>query len=170
MAAGDDETPGFSRRDALRKLGVAAGVAWTAPVVFTLHNAAAAGTPVGPTTPTSEEPPPCTGATCDTYVPGCSSNTSCICVKSSQGEGVCIPDNIPCDTLETCGPGNTCPTGSFCAVETCCLVQEGGDEVRPVCVPFDFMTACPPGSGFAPPPGPRARARAGRMTIGGGAI
>ena len=63
---------GVARRDVLKRLGVAAGVAWAAPVLTTMRtpaSASALGTP---------NPQQCAGATCVSFTP-CSTNFDCVC-------------------------------------------------------------------------------------------
>jgi hypothetical protein len=146
MPARDEPSHDVSRRDALKKLGVGAGIAWSAPVVMTFYNAAgaAAGTP-SPTTSaeTTTVPPPTdcdSGGTCNDGFPECLGG--CICVTDAAGGSRCVPGPFSCFALDTCGPGNSCPPGFFCALGTCCL--------EPVCVPLSAMAGCPPDDTLAP--------------------
>jgi len=139
---------GFSRRDALRRLGIAAGVAWTAPVVLSLYSPAGAqtvGTP-GPNTTTTNEPPDleCVGTTCGAFEicstgdPNLPDDPSddCVCVSTADGLGLCTPGSLSCVGLAECGPDNSCPPGTTCALDTCCGT--------PVCIPLTVAGACPP--------------------------
>jgi len=134
---GDATGNDLSRRDALRKAGVAAGIAWTAPVVTSFFSRAAAGTPPQATTTTTgpEPHPECIGATCTTFRPCSSGNPDCVCVTSSGGSGFCIPGSTLCASLTSCDAELNCPPESFCAVDTCCG--------NPVCIPFDLAQSCP---------------------------
>ncbi len=145
---------GLSRRDALRRFGIAAGVAWTAPVVMSLYSPAGAqtvGTP-GPNTSTTAPPDlECVGTTCGAFevcshgLPDDESD-DCVCVTTADGLGLCTPGSLTCVGLEECGPGNSCPPGTTCALDTCCGT--------PVCIPLTVAGACPPD-----PPTARAGAR-----------
>jgi hypothetical protein len=164
MPADDERTPDVTRRDALKKLGVAAGIAWSAPVVMTFYNAAgaAAGSPSPTTsaeTTTVPPPPECIGGqTCPNLVPCSTEAAECVCVTDAAGGGRCVPARPACQDVITCGPDNSCPPGSFCALGTCCN--------KPVCIPFSMLALCPPTDGFAPPPPPAPRLRSGGPTIG----
>ena len=133
--------PEVSRRDALKKLGVAAGVAWSAPVVLSFFSpAGAAGTPP-PTTTTSSTTipvdPECRGATCVTFLPCSSTNPDCVCATLSTDEGLCFPGSTPCVSLDACGPDFVCPPGFVCALDSCCGPA--------VCIPVTLANQCPPG-------------------------
>lgn len=164
MPAREEPTDDVTRRDALKKFGVAAGIAWSAPVVMTFYNAAGAATgSPSPTTTgatTTTPPPPCDGGTCDNGdFPACSTNVDCICVMDAAGAGRCVPGPLFCEPFDTCGPGNSCPPGFFCAVETCCI--------EPVCVPLSVTGQCPPlGDSFAPRRATPRRAPSGGPTLG----
>jgi hypothetical protein len=138
--------PSFSRRDALKKAGVVAGVAWTAPVFLSLQTQAGATGSLPPKTSTTGETvpphPECTGATCDTFVPCSSSNPDCICVKNAAGGGACVPGSTPCDSGPLCDRNLECPPGFFCAVDTCCTDDRGNPT--PVCGPVELAAQCPP--------------------------
>ena len=60
MAGDEEPTPDVSRRDALKKIGIGAGIAWSAPVVLSFYNAAGAatGTPDNSTTTVGRHLPP----------------------------------------------------------------------------------------------------------------
>ena len=142
---------GVARRDVLKRLGVAAGVAWAAPVLTTIQTPAAAAD-VG--TPNNPE---CAGATCASFTP-CSTNVDCVCGSVAGGGGICVPGSTACESLQPCD-NLVCPPGSVCSVDSCC-----GD---PVCVPLSVTSACPPlGAGQAAPAA-AARAPTGAGTFGG---
>ncbi len=170
---GDEEpAPDVSRRDALKKIGIGAGIAWSAPVVLSFYNAAGAatGTPDNSTTTTAETIPPplsvCAGATCASDTP-CSSTADpalgCVCVATSDPDAsYCVPGVTLCNVGPVCAPDLTCPPGYFCAIDTCCNFN--------VCAPFTILAACPPDSG--PTNGARLapispRVKAGAGTFGG---
>jgi hypothetical protein len=147
-----------TRRDALKKLGIGAGIAWSAPVVMSFFSSAsAAGTP-SPTSTSSSIPvnPECTGATCDTFVQ-CSENLDCVCASTSDGDGLCLPGSVACEDFQACGPGFSCPDGFVCIVDSCCET--------PVCVDLLLNAQCPP-----IPDGDVARRRAGRQSTGAGTL
>ncbi|MCB0978845.1 MAG: hypothetical protein KDB02_15430 [Acidimicrobiales bacterium] len=149
------ETGGESvdRRDALKKLGVGVGVAWTAPVVTSFFSqAAAAGTP--PPTTLPPEIKECRGGTCDNFKECSSSNPDCICIDTPVG-GYCVPGSTPCAGLELCGPGDTCPPGYVCARNTCC-----GNSL---CAPISLVEQCPPDEGGGAAKGARVSTGAGTM-------
>ncbi len=155
MAVDEEPTPDVSRRDALKKIGIGAGIAWSAPVVLSFYNAAGAatGTPETPTTPSTGTVPPthpeCVGSTCQNVVPCSSSNPDCGCVSTPDPSlTLCVPGSTPCSIGPACGPDFSCPPGYFSAINTCC----GG----PVCAPFSIAASCPPDEAthgqFAPRP------------------
>ena len=159
MAGDEEPTPDVSRRDALKKIGIGAGIAWSAPVVLSFYNAAGAatGTPDNSTTTVETAPPfhpECTGAVCHEYDPGCSSkNADCICVSTPDPSvSFCVPGATRCDVGPLCAPDFSCPPGMFCAVNTCCPPSDGPFNV---CTPFSVAAACTPddptqGAGVSP--------------------
>lgn len=153
-----------TRRDALKKLGLGAGVAWTAPVAMSFFSQAGAATPGSPppssTTTTSLPPviPGCEAATCNTFVTCSSSNTDCICLSTPQG-GFCMPGSTTCSSLSNCGANLECPPGFVCAVDTCC-----GD---PVCVPISLVEQCPPSNDNDGLAASLGRVSTGAGTLGG---
>lgn len=177
-----DERSANSRRDALRKLGIGVGVAWTAPVALSFFDKAGAlGSPSPTTTTTSSTtssttttttttlPPPieaCDGATCGSFQMCTSLNPDCVCVTTDFG-GYCIPSSTSCTGLQACGPNHSCPPGFVCAIDTCCGNTVGGHGN--VCVPLTLVNQCPPD----PDQGARraaarsSRPRSGAGTIGG---
>ncbi len=91
---------GDCQRGALRRFGIAAGVAWTAPVVMSLYSPAGAqtvGSP-GPNTTTTIAPPDleCTGGVCGALVGCTSTNPDCVCVATADGLGLCTPGSRAC--------------------------------------------------------------------------
>ena len=149
--AGDEElTPRrFAPRRRLKKIGIGAGIAWSAPVVLSFYNAAGAatGTPDNSSTTTAETVPTrpeCAGATCGTFRECSAPGNKCVCVTTGDPSvAYCVPAAIHCDTLQTCAPDFTCPPGFFCAVDTCCFFT-GTTESRPVCTPIVLTQGCPP--------------------------
>jgi hypothetical protein len=170
MAGDEEPTPDVSRRDALKKIGIGAGIAWSAPVVLSFYNAAgaASGTPDYSTSTTAETIPPahpeCAGAVCNEFEPGCSSaNADCICVSTPDPSvSFCAPGATLCTVGPACAPDFTCPPGYFCAIDTCCHFN--------VCAPFEIAATCVPdeqlthGAEIAPRP---ARVKTGAGTFGG---
>ena len=129
----DIEAHGSSRRDALKKIGIGAGVVWATPVVMSLT------TPAGAQVGSVRPDPRCAGATCGSFE-ACGTPSepngleNCFCFATEHGEGFCIPDQS-CAAVDTCFDG-VCPPGFICAVDTCC-----GD---PICMP---LAKCDPISG-----------------------
>jgi hypothetical protein len=129
----DDElfADDVSRRDVLKRVGIATGIVWATPVLTTLNvpaAAAAAGTP--------QPHPECAGASCQTFIPCSSSNPDCVCVTSAGGAGFCVPGSTPCAAGPPCDTNLGCPSGFTCFVETCCG--------EPVCGPNNLVDQCPP--------------------------
>jgi hypothetical protein len=159
-AARGERAAACSRRDALRRLGLMAGVAWSAPVVLSVASpAAAAGTPApGTTTSTSTTLPPaeCVGGTCQEF-PQCSSNADCVCAITADGGTLCLPGSVGCNSLDVCGPNLDCPPGFTCVIESCCA--------GPVCVPLSVAEECPPDAALVGTRG--ARQSTGPGTLGG---
>jgi len=145
-----------SRREVLKKAGIAAGIAWTAPVLFSFETpaGASAGSGSPTTTTTTTISTGCTGGTCG-HLAGCSPNADCVCVQGSVLSGICLPGSLDCAALDLCNPDLSCPPGSECVVDSCC-----GD---PVCVPLSFADQCPPGS--SPRGASSSRARTGKKTL-----
>ena len=122
---------GVSRRNMLKRIAVAGGVAWATPVITSLATpAAAAGTP-----PPTSSTTPTTGASTTTSssttqppqrcgcVPGpgrsqtvvhCGEVPGCACFTLDTGERVCIPGRVACGQPCPCGPDEVC------VVDTCC--------------------------------------------------
>ena len=118
MTGDEEPIPDVSRRDALKKIGIGAGIAWSAPVVLSFYNAAGAatGTPDNSTTTVETAPPfhpECTGAVCNEYDPGCSStNADCICVSTPDPSvSFCVPGATRCDVGPLCAPDSQLPPG-----------------------------------------------------------
>jgi hypothetical protein len=156
---------GLSRRDALRRFGIAAGVAWTAPVVMSLYSPAGAqtvGSP-GPNTTTTIAPPDleCIGGVCGALEGCTSTNPDCVCVATADGLGLCTPGSGACVDFLECGADMSCPPGTTCATDTCCGI--------PVCLPLEDAGQCPPDPPtIAPPTGARRqRVSTGPGTVGG---
>ena len=152
---------GLSRRDALRRFGIAAGVAWTAPVVMSLYSPAGAqtvGSP-GPSTTTSTTAPPdleCIGGTCGELpeLQFCEPGLR-VRRRPPTALGFCTPGSLACADLAECGPDGACPPGTTCALDTCCGT--------PVCIPLTAAGECPPD--------PTARQAAGvRVSTGPGTV
>jgi hypothetical protein len=159
----DEEARRAGRRDALKKIGMGAGVAWSAPVAMSFFEraSAASGSPAPTSTTSTSLPPPvedCLGATCETFVPCTSLNPDCICVTTPDGP-FCVPGSTPCTAGPQCGAGNTCPPGYLCAVDTCCGV--------PVCAPISIINECPPDPGGGANAGKARRVKTGANTFGG---
>ncbi|PAV80344.1 hypothetical protein WR25_20637 [Diploscapter pachys] len=75
----------------------------------------------------------CTGQTCSTYSPGCSSNQDCTCDTTTDGIGFCDPDWL-CGDYPDC---SDCPSStSVCVIDSCCDV--------PKCIPLTHGLSCPP--------------------------
>ena len=78
MTGDEEPIPDVSRRDALKKISIGAGIAWSAPVVLSFYNAAGAatGTPDNSTTTSAHTIPPTRSAPAPsaTSTTGCSSN------------------------------------------------------------------------------------------------
>ena len=104
----------ISRRETLKRMGVAGALAWSAPVLSTLNTPAfaQAGTAVCAGTP----------AGCPDDPQSCGSSGEfgfCFCI-----DGECLEDAF-CEDLQRC-PDGTCPDGFVCQ-EACCS--------EPRCVP-----------------------------------
>jgi hypothetical protein len=125
--------PEVSRRNLLKKFGVGLGIAWTAPVLTSLH-IPAAGTPINGTTSTTLGPVECDGGDCDTFVP-CSANVDCVCARTFDQDGLCLPGSTECAALTLCAPDGSCPSGSVCIIDSCC--------VDAVCVDENLTNLCP---------------------------
>lgn len=136
---------GMARREVLKRLGVAAGVAWAAPVLTTIQ------TPAGAAEVGTPNRPECAGATCGSFT-SCSTNVDCVCGSVAGGGGICVPGSTACESLQLC-ENLVCPPGSVCSVNSCC-----GD---PVCIPLSSTAACPPFNG-------QRTASAARVSTGAG--
>ena len=107
-----DSHEGISRRSALKRLGIATGIAWTTPVVSSIRIPAFAGSPVG-----------CAGGHFDCGNPifcGTGNNElACFCATSLAGQPMCVND-LFCEDLTACTSDSGCPPGWICAADTCC--------------------------------------------------
>lgn len=110
-----DESPqGISRRSALKRIGVAAGIAWTAPIVTSIRTPAFAGS--APTSACSGK-----GFSCgDPSICGTGSNfLVCFCVRNAAGAPVCAND-MYCEDVVACSADVDCPSGWICTADSCC--------------------------------------------------
>ena len=143
MAGDEEPTPDVSRRDALKKIGIGAGIAWSAPVVLSFYNAAGAatGTPESPTTPstrTRRRIPDVRRLDVRSDVVPCSSTQPRLRLRrerSDPNSSFCVPGSTPCAIGPACAPDLTCPPGFFCAIDTCCGTN--------VCAPFSIARQLP---------------------------
>jgi hypothetical protein len=127
---------GISRRTALKRLGVGAGVAWAAPVISTWNQAAIAQTG----TPRCTDCDGCLGPSCGQSPNG----DPCFCASPGPGQ--------PCECIQReCGPvcgQDPCPPGFICGFAECC-----NPDGPPRCVPLCGTVFDPNGDGGPGPDG-----------------
>jgi hypothetical protein len=134
QADGSHDT--LSRRKALKRLGLAAGAAWAAPLFMTSTAQAAgtgdltclaAGLDVGGD--------PCKACpACDTTCGG-NDQDHCCCFIDVKGCCFC-GNNFPCESAQACKKTRDCPAGWRC-VYTCC----GGVKVTACAPPCPAATS-----------------------------
>jgi hypothetical protein len=111
----DEPRQGISRRTVLKRIGIATGVAWTAPVLSSMRTPAfAAGSPVDG----------CRDQVfaCDGPMTVCGEGNNgldCFCEKGSSGSTICAND-LFCDDAVGCTDDSGCDPGLICASNTCC--------------------------------------------------
>ncbi len=149
----DEELEGhISRRVVLKRIGVGAAIAWTAPIITSL------GTPAF--AQASHSPGTCDGCSTNScFCPGITSTysdpggcgdpaNSCFCSTDANLTCQCVffPSEF-CGDYQTCGPapGYDCPSGFRCVTTCCCI---------PFCAPACPGTAGPRGGkvGVGKPP------------------
>lgn len=127
-----DAASGLSRRDVLKRGGIVAGVAWTAPVLMSVM------TPAVAQSPCPDERPPCDGVCCvpeDNCVDQGDGTFDCVppggiggdCLNSGQGVSGCTQDansSIHCNgdrNNNICGgPGAQCEEDAECLPTLTC--------------------------------------------------
>ncbi len=140
----------FSRRDALKRGGIVAGVAWTAPVLMSVMTPAAAAAPC----PTGSTPcPGFPGGCCpanDSGIPDTCVDGVCIdpgepggfCLNNGQGAGGCNDPTIKCNNpgpgptgRGICGgPGAVCLDNGDCFGSQTCQTDPNKPQQK-ICVP-----------------------------------
>lgn len=115
VAPTPSDDPGLTRRDILKRGGVVAGVAWTAPVLMSVMTPAAAE------------------SSCPTGQVRCPDTSSGICCAATQTcfQGVCTSVgavggnctlNLLCNVGIFCGAGNLCGgSGAVCTQNSNCM-------------------------------------------------
>jgi hypothetical protein len=125
----DEPRQGISRRRALKRIGVAAGIAWTAPIVASIRTPAFAGSPVAGC---SDQDFVCGGPL--TVCGQGNNGLDCFCEKGSSGSTICVNDLFCDDGLTVCTSDTDCPSGWICAADSCCgtvcLPPCGGASLR----------------------------------------
>jgi hypothetical protein len=119
------ETTGVSRRDALKRIGAGAAVAWTAPTLLSMQ-AAGAGSPH----PCNITMAPCgKGADCDVPATCGPTGSGCACFNVAGDIGqFCSSGEFNCGNQIVCTSSDQCPCGWGC-VASCC----GPGVCRPPC-------------------------------------
>ena len=122
---------GISRRKLLKRIGVGAAIAWTAPIITSLHTPAGAASGGCPNCPSTGCPgsdfQPCDGGGC--LSGSCYGGLGCFTFQDMEGNCICVQNEF-CSCAAACvssadsGPcqqclGNTgCGSGGICA--DCC--------------------------------------------------
>jgi hypothetical protein len=115
---------GISRRSMLKRLGVGAAVAWSAPVLTSLR------------TPAWAQYGLCPDCVDCTFMGVCGTDCACVGVPSPDcfcaSFGFCTSPNPVCATDEDCGPGARCAPCVFAeCVETSCWFPCGSPRAVP---------------------------------------
>jgi hypothetical protein len=124
------------RRTFLRQGALAAGAAWTAPVLRTTRVTGAVGSPGGHTSSTSTPSPPACPESCG---PGTSTvfchvppEDPCACLPHVDGGCVCVSVDAPVRCVEE----NECTTDADCSAPYLCMaIRCGQPGVFGVCRP-----------------------------------
>ena len=125
----------ISRREVIRKAGIAGAAAWAAPMLTTATASAA----------TSKKKCSSGGACGQQPVlcKGSIDNPQCICTPDVGGKNRCFGClDLKCGAFPVCAENSDCPKGSKCT-PGCCK--------KPVCVPL-CGKACPASSDARPGP------------------
>lgn len=94
----------ISRRTVIKRVGVGAAVAWSAPVLSSLAAPAFAGTPEL-----------CAGDSCNGPEFPCGGSPRCFCTGTAEGRFICgCFDRGGCDGYLACDSSSDCPSGEFC--------------------------------------------------------
>jgi hypothetical protein len=138
----------LSRRAAIRRLAVGAGVVWAAPVVMSVGSSAAAAS--APFTGNCGTKFVCSSGIDATCGP---EDADCLCVDTTDGVLFCAA-NFACRTALTCTTSADCPAGWRCqaAGSGCC----GFGVCLPPCGTPDPERAFDTLRPSADPPGPSA--------------
>jgi hypothetical protein len=132
------EEGGLTRRSALKRIGVGAAIAWSAPVVMSMGSKAY-GAPAGSVPPCPPFPSDQACANHDlSGLLGCNGQDPSVCYQSCSPNGnqVCA-QRLNCNNTN-CGPQGTngvCGAGEVCA-RTCCPDFGGGAK-------FQCFPKCP---------------------------
>jgi hypothetical protein len=102
-----------SRRDLIKKGAVGAGLVWASPMVQSVTSPAfgQVGTP-GPTTTVPRLA--CTDPSGCADPRYCGTETTCVCVSTTDGDNACIDQSSLSDLCSSPGPGRECPPGFEC--------------------------------------------------------
>jgi hypothetical protein len=120
-----DAATGISRRNALKRIGAGAAVAWTTPAIMSMSTAASAGSP-SPCVPGTG---PCgKGAPCDVHADCGPPGSGCACFFLTDGTQFCSAGEYGCNGTLLCETNDDCPCGWAC-VSSCCPQS----ECRPPC-------------------------------------
>jgi hypothetical protein len=103
----------------LKRTGTAAAVAWSAPVLTSLH------TPAMAQQRYCGAFPDC-GSACGEPFNSCGDN--CICVQTVDGTCACIQLNVCCLDCRACTSSADCGDGCVCVNDNCF-----GDTCQPLC-------------------------------------
>lgn len=124
---------GLTRRDTLKRIGMAGGIAWAAPVLSTINSPAFAqnGSPA-PIEACDESNSDIDCGDPDSLTQCGSSGPFefCFCTRDAAGMPTCVEDQF-CEDLDPCGAGDVCPAGFVCVPDAnnCC----GEDKCVPQC-------------------------------------
>jgi hypothetical protein len=113
-----DGSKPISRRRALKRLGVAAGAVWAAPLFVTTGTAAAHTGSVACLEGGYPDAPACTPCPACRTLCGGTSTKPCCCFIDVKGCCFCGA-NVSCDQIPACKKNADCPAGWRCTY-TCC--------------------------------------------------
>jgi hypothetical protein len=129
--SGENDNTGLSRRHALKRIGIAGAVAWTAPVLSSIRTPAFA-----------QSPPGCAPWECGDPIVECGSGCGgfplCVCDVDVEGNSFCWDDYscdplcgaIPCSTSLECA---AIGSGNWRCITSCC-----GTSCAPPCGECDL--------------------------------
>jgi hypothetical protein len=110
----EDQLTATTRREILKKVGIGAAVAWSAPAVLSVDAAFAGGSPRCPADGCQKDGQCAAAATC-----GPTGDCACFFTTEPGDQTACTNGEFSCSGQQVCQTCDDCPSGWSC-VRTCC--------------------------------------------------